>query len=548
MENNEEEKIKKRLENAEFNNPTEDMEINEEEKEISSIEKKDKKKNIIIIGLAILVLILILIIILFVVNGGKKEDSVNSDTKEEQGDTTKPDNKDESSTVKEEDFDFAKAKVYFNKYIVLLSNDNRKRVITDLDLNVIYDCKSYCKVYQADNKSLYVVNISDTPTLVTLIKDNKATEVIKETTSGILLDNETFMGLYKIDNNKETVYLVNGSSYDTLNLNYNISYFYNTSNTEDKFIYNKRYLITFDSNSKKFGVYDVKNKKQIIDCTYDQIQHLYDDKFEAYKNGFAGIINKDNTELVSFDQDIIVYNNGLYFLGKNNELHIYDSKFNYLNSYVIVPEVDDYTYGLCCGNYNPFDLYKFHDYVILRVGNDIDQLSDYYAISKTGDVTVLGKGNIGFVGNYLVKSSNSDTNILMYDSSLTVKHTIDVKEKAIRLNNLGLYLTNTLVINNNNLYDLTKDTSKGGTSWYRRTSQEYEVRIDFKGDSGTVTVSVDGEVLKKLDNVSVIEFLNTDNNGITVTKDYFIYNAGGVIVLKREEPKTDSMLDSLGLF
>ena len=42
------------------------------------------------------------------------------------------------------------------------------------------------------------------------------------------------------------------------------------------------------------------------------------------------------------------------------------------------------------------------------------------------------------------------------------------------------------------------------------------------------------EVIKKLENVTVSEFLKTDNNGMIVTKNYFIYNAGGVIIIKRE--------------
>lgn len=555
MDKKEEEKIKKRLQNAEFNNPEEDFEITEEENVRDEFENKNKKKNIIIIGLVLLVVILIIIILLFVINGNKKNESSNNDNSSSENGNSTNNNDDKSSVINEDDYDFTSGKMYFNKYIFLASKDGKKRVITDLDFNVILNTKVSSKIYEGENKALYVINYDEsnnTPIIVSYIKDGNVSEIFREGASGILLDNDTFVGLYKVNNSKDIVYLFNGNKYDTIELNHNIAYYYNTSFGEDKYIYSKRYLITYENKGNEsltnYGIYDIKTKKQLIESTYDRIEHLYDDKFVAYKNGFAGVINKDNKEFVNFDYEVITYSNGLYFLGKDDELHVYDSNFNDLNLLIPVPDVDEYNYRLCCGDYNPFDLYPFKDYVIVRVGNSINELSTYYAVLKTGFIAQLEKGNIGFVDNYFVMSHDTDTNITMYDGTLTVKHTIDVKEKAIKLDNLNIYLNNTLVINNKNLYDLTKDTSKGGTSWYRRTSQEYEVRIDFKGATGTVTVSANGEVLKTLENVSVDEFLKASNNGITITKDYFIYNAGGVIVLKREEQSSNTLTDALGLF
>lgn len=548
------EELKKRLEEAEFNNLYEDERIinNEEKKKVNELiinEENDDKKNKIIIGLVICIVVLLIIVFLFLISGNKKDDdntnkeNNNNNNTENENKEDNPNGKDESKddekVIKEDDYDYSSAKVFFNKYILITSKDEKKEVITDLDGNIILKVTPSWKFYEGPENSIYAINLNyteDNNYIVKRIKDNLVHDIIKEKADGLLIskENNKLLGIYKKDTSKDTYYIFDGNNYNTSTPNY-LGAYSNTSN-EVKNIYNNRFMITFETSGedfKNYGIFDVRSNKQITDGLYDHIEHLHDDIFVAEKNNKSGIINTDNKILLDFKYEVIAYSNDLYFVGENNKLKVLDKNLNDLNIEIDVPKLNLYSYSSHSGTINPFDLTKYQNSVIVRVGYLPGGTSEYTIVNKNGTKTTLDKGYIGFAGDYLVHSNENDTFINMYDGTMTLKHKIDVQEKAIRLDNINLFLNNTLVINKNKLYNLDTDKTKGTTSWYRRVSQEFDVRIDFKGDKGTVTVSSNEQVLKKLENVSVSEFLSADNNGITITKDYFIYNAGGVIVLKR---------------
>lgn len=550
--------LKKRLENAEFNNSEEDLRVSNEEKEKKYrtekneelYESKDQKKNIIIFALGACVVILLIVLFIFLLGGKSSDNTANSDSEsknsEKSNSESEKDNKEQADNDKiidEKDYNYSDGKVFFNKYVLVPSNDNKKEVVTNLDGDIILNLPSAWQFYEGTDNTLYAVNLNfteDDSYSVKRIKDNIVSEIINEKADGLLFgkEKENILGVYKKNSTNDTYYIFDGNTFKTINLDYYGAYADNNSTKENKYIYNNRYIITFEAKGEDFsnyGIYDLKNNKQVITGSYDKIEYLFGDIFVAVKNNKSGVINIDNKTLLDFKYDLVTYSNGLYFVGLNGKLNVFDKNFKNLNKEIEIPNLNKFTYNPCCGAINPFDLIAFKNYVILRIGYLPGATSNYIAVDQNANVTELGKGYVGFLGDYLIKSNEDDTYINMYDSSLTIKHKIDVETKAIKLDKVYLFLNNTLVINRTKLYNLNTDSSKGTTSWYRRVSQEFDVRIDFKGETGTLTISSNDQVLKKLENVSVNEFLKADNNGITLTKNYFIYNAGGTVILKRLE-------------
>ncbi len=558
MDKKEFEDLKKRIREAEFNNYEEDeritnerdnKDVNKENNYIQKNNNKDKQKNTIIYVLSALVVVLLIIVFIFVTTGktennNEDEKTINENQQDDEKNEEKDEKKDEDETkIDENDYDFSTGTVYLNSYVIVTSKNKDKKVITDLEGNIILKTTSSWKIFEGQ-KCLYVVdlNYKETGNInIKMIKDNKANDILNEKGNGLLLenDNNTLIGAYKQDSKNDILYILNNDKYDTIALDNYAAYVNNNSAKDHKYIYSGRYIITFDKMGQeefeKYGIYDLKNKKQLTNGSYDRIEFLHDDVFVAVKNDKSGVISAENKVLYELKNELISYSNGLYFVGNNNKLQVLDNNFKSINLEIEVPNLSKFNYSICCGNINPFDLTPYKNSVILRIGYLPNATSEYIAINKNGTKIDLGKGYIGFANGILVVSNENDSNIRMYDETFNVTHTIDVGNKAIKLDNIYIYLNNTLVINRAKIYDLSKNISKGTTSWYRRTSQEFEVRIDFKGETGTVSVSRNNNIVKKIDNVSVNDFLEANNNGITITKNYLIYNADGVIIVKRDE-------------
>ena len=560
------EDLKKRLENAEFNNYEEDMRVSDEESstkyrpkhsnnedDFKNNNDDNNKKNAIIIGLVICVVILLLIVGFFLTKGngdnntsnnsGDNNSSENKESNSENGEKGNNEQK-EDTDINKDDYDYSSGKIYFNKYIYITSKDKSKKVISTLEGKILLKSDSSLRIFEESDKSLYIVDLKyqDTGVLnIKRIKDNLVSDVFNDKANGLLLGNEkeNLIGAFKQDTNNDIIYLIDGDNVNTVKLDNYGAYIANNSSKDNKYIYNNRYMIIFDKMNQEsfenYGVYDIKNKTQVIKGTYDGIEYLHNDLFVAIKNDKSGIVDTNNKKLIELNNELIVYSNGLFFIGNNNKLQVYDSKFNKLDKQIDVPNLSKFTYSPCCGAINPFDLIPYKNYVVVRIGYLPNSTSNYIVLDQSGKSTDIGKGYIGFVGDYLVKSNEDDSFISMYDSSLSVKHKIDVGTKALKIDNMYTFLNNTLVINGSKLYNLTNDSSKGTTSWYRRTSQEFDVKLDFKGETGTVTVSRHDQEIDKVENVSVNDFLAADNNGITITKEYFIYNADGISVIQRNE-------------
>lgn len=528
----EEKEIKEQLKDLEFNNAEEDKEIIEEKKE----PKNDNNKSKLIIILLSVVIGLLLIVLVVLLTGNKGEDK-----KDDSGSGGK-DTPEEKKEFKETAI--AGAKLYFDKYIVSINED--KTVILDITGNEITSLDITWSLNTSNDKELLFINHNKGTITVKKTIDGEIVEIFNGEATGLIRDysNNNVFGLYKTDGNHDLLYLFDGKTYDTIDLKNLSFYTFSIAEGSDKYVYNGKYIVTAKLSNNKlldFGIYDIKDKKQLVDGEYDGLEYLTGDNFVAIKGDKSGVINTSNKVLLEINYKAISYSNGLYFVGSNKTLEVYNDSLVGLHTYIDVAKLDSFSYHLCCGNINPYKLIAFKDNVVIGTLEN-DNTYRYAIIKKNGDAKEIGPGNVTVIDNYLVFSSTENTNIVMYDNDLKVKHTLDAKETNIDLSNSYIFINNLLSIDAKKFFNLDNDTDKGLITTVRRSYQGYEVKIVFGNNGkGILTISKDDVVLKELENVSVNEFFKADNNGIKVTKDYFIYNAGAVVILRNLQSATSAL-------
>ena len=524
----EEEKIKE----LEFNNEEEDMEVlNEEQESTNNNDNNDNKFKIVIIILSIVIALLTIFLIIVILSSNKKEKDNTKENNTEEKEKKKDDKKEDDQADSSQAYDA----VYLNKYI------SSSKEITDIDGKKITNKKGDVIYYSNDNE-IYLVRKNSNKIIVRKVEKGEVFDVFNDKATGLIMNdkNKFLLGVYKTENNHDILYLFNGTSFSTIDLKDKYLYKYTNSEGENKNIYGDRYIITAKNKStnnkdyNNFGLYDIKGNKQIIDGTYDGIEYLHDDIFVAIKGDKSGIINKDNKVLLDIKYKSISYLNGLYFVGSNNKLEIYDNSLNKLNSSISIPKLNEFSYHVCCGKLETYKLIKYDDYVLIGV-LDKENIYDYSFVSKNGDIKHIGKGYVSVVDNYLVKTSTEDTRIVMYDNLLNEKYVFDALETGLQLSdeNVSIFLNYILVINQNKFFNLNTSTDAGHITAFRKINRGYEVLLETNGNKeGTLTISKDGAVLKQAENVSLKDFLEENNNGINFYKTYFIYSAAGVVYVE----------------
>ena len=98
----------------------------------------------------------------------------------------------------------------------------------------------------------------------------------------------------------------------------------------------------------------------------------------------------------------------------------------------------------------------------------------------------------------------------------------DTKTKDNDLSSAAIYLNNNFILNGKQLFELKTGKYKYVVESFSRSYQGYMVELKAKDGKATATVSLENEAIGTLNDVDVVKFLNADNNGIKVTKEYFI--------------------------
>ncbi len=510
----------------------EEVKVAVKEEKSTNKPTKDNSKGIII-ALVSVIVVLVIILLVVLLGGNKKEKDEKDETESQTEEKEDINDKDIGITH----FKSSDAKLYFNKYIV----DNEKGKITDLDGKLITNFNNSWGIHEGVNNSLVLISSEDDKTSIKRVFDDKVYDYQYDGITDMIIDTKTgrIIGFFVENNHPEVVYLFNDKELETVELKDRVLYSFALGAGENKKVYDGRYVVTATSQSENSyrGLYDIKDKKVLIDNIYNEIEHLYDDKFVAVKNNSSGVIDKNNKVLLDFKYDSIDYSNGLYFVGKGTTLEVLDSNFNSLNLKLDIPKLKNYSYNLCCGDINPYKLIKYKDYVIIGVKEEPYYDSENYkysVIDKNGNITELVNGYATVAKDYIVTSNDNDNKIVVYDDKLNSKYVLTANNKGTKLYDASIFLDRVLSIEGTKFFNFPDGKEKESVSPIRRTSQGYEVKLEFKKGFGTLTVIKDDEILETIDNVSVSAFLAAENNGITVTKTHFIYNAGGTLIILKK--------------
>lgn len=498
--------IKENLKNVEFNNEDEDNEIINEEKKAKKEPNKndDDMKNKIIIGCCVVIGILLLIIILFIAGVFNKSESEEGSTKEPDSenvtpiDNEKPKEKLEVSTL---------SSYFLTDNYLYVKKDNNK-YITDLEGNVLLELNKDAQYIKGKTNYILTKETSGDKTKYTIQKvdEERVIDVIKQEVSnknGLIYDeNNNLLGIYETNSKNETLYLID--NHVSREIKYNNQELKTAASYENKIIYGGRYGIIYKNSS--YGLYDTKDNKSLIEPKYQSITFLHDDIFAATKNGKVGIIDKNDKVLLDFEYDAIDYENNIYFVKQNGIYHIYNKNYEDTNNTIDINE-------------NAYELITFKENVVVKKnGND-----EYAVVDKTGIATDYDFNSVVVYGNYLVTGKKNSTVVTTYDPSLKKVQDYNTKRNNNDLNSAAVFL-NYFMINGRQLFELNSGTYKFEVNNLSRSYQGYMIYLNFVDDKVNVSVKLEDNEIGTIDNVNVIKFLKTENNGIKVTKDYFIFS------------------------
>lgn len=399
---------------------------------------------------------------------------------------TTPESKDEYKVIsyvsKEKNHDL----FVLGEYLIERTENHVVKVM-DLSTNVLYDDKIECSdVYLGiDNKLYFVLDESgDYENSITLyrLEDKKIVEVQTIENLGVYysplvyeksdtieligfagsLENQTDDG---DSSNKEYIVLLDGTSMELENA----TLFGNTKNlgtSEPIKTSSSQYIITVHKVGEKdlFGLYDLKNKKVIIEPSYDVLKEAGNDRYVAVKNGKAGIINAKREILVDYKYDFIDVNDGFFVVSKDKKLAIMNDQYKLVTDFAFDYQGDseigdiEYGYYLCCSSINSFEAYKVGDkYVLItNVGDygyyNYDKHTAYF-IEPDGSSKEIEERYLDVKGNFIY-SEIGDNKFVVYDEDLNEKYNIDLTKYDYDIYYLNLINGNTIVAysDNNEVY------------------------------------------------------------------------------------------------
>ncbi len=515
-----EKQIEANFKNVEFNNPEEDEKLTAEEKKrrIDKQKKNNDRKKLIII-IVVVAIVLLLAIFLLVKIFGKSDDG-NTTNNNGQGENVNPN---DSSG---ENNGYTKA-VFDNRYIY----DGNE--ITDLEGNSLAKIDNGFDVYEGAD-SLYEVKRGN-GVIINRFDSDKFSEVLNINSSsddeGLITNlNGTLYGYY-IDNDASSdLYILTGSGYKTIKLKDKFIYTHSLGAYEDKHIYDGNAVITLNEENA-YGLYDVNKDKILIKNKYQGLYYLGSKKYAAKNDEKIGMIDSGGKTLIDFKY-LFIEKVGSYYLAAidENTLTVLDSNYKDLGATLNVPELDDYSYELCCAAENPLVGYNFNGNLIIEVGR-YDTEKTYYYLDKDHNFVQLDAIEINIFDKTLV-TKNIDS-IVMYNSKMEKLGIVDSTSDI-----LGVFINSILVLDGDGyeFYNVSTGEVIERVKTFRRTYGDYEVKFNLASNS-ILTISMGEEEMGSIDGVSFEKYIKAKNNGITVTDDVIIYNSGDgkILVVEKKD-------------
>ena len=488
----------------------EENNIIEEKKENGK--PKNNNKLLIIIILILLILLIITGAILLTKNSSSEE-------KNEENEVSDKEEKQDDKKVIE-----LKGNLYLDKYQVV--DKENEIVIMDLSEKEIAKFDKDYRIYETNNKLYAVKDGNDKKVVVKELVNDKFEDVWNLDKSDydsfeFVYDGDKLIGLTLEKNNEESkLYLLDGKR--ELTLKDFIIYSHTLAAGDGRYVY-KDNAITVNNN--KYGLYDLKNGKELIKPKYDLMKYLDDGIYVAIKDNKAGVIDINDNTLLDFNYKVIEKQGDYYIVDKNDSIQVLDSKFKEIEGASLkIGSFEHYLYYLCCMNVNDFTTYNFKGNLIVQNGTGRGEDADFYYLDKDANkLTLLGKGDIKIEDNYLFLKKTDSTLITVYDSNL--KKVVEInRPNGIIFNDFNIFLDNVLVADGKYFYSFKTGENFGDIKLFKKTYGDYEVSFNKTDEeSGTITIKKGDEVLYTKDNMSFNEYIKDKNNGITVTNDYIKY-------------------------
>ncbi len=523
----------------------------------------DNKKTRMVIAYAIAALMVILIVSTLLFTGvletlfGKDEkEKGSSNNNSERGEVVITD------STKLVSYGINNGELYLDKYIYNADTEE----ITDLFGEKIAKVDEKYQVILGQG-AIYEKKYSTNDIDVKKLIDGKFIPIIRQTytsdteaaNSGKLVDeNNKLIGAY--DNNETSghLYLYENDTWKGITLKDLGIFGFENAACEDKHVYDNQYIITYDKTKTSensyysyLGIYDIKNDKELVKPVYELLVSIGDKKFIAQKDGKTGIIDVNGKVLLDFQYDFIEKVGSYYIVNKNNGIVVLDSNYKEISDVLEVGPIT-YHYYLCCGTMNIFGGTMFGDNLIIRIGNNPDEVEtrEYYYLDNH-TFRKLGKGVLKTAENTLLFQEYGSTILSIYDKNLDKVKDIDFQESA-RNWTFNIFLKNYLVATTRSdnysykFFTISTGEAINVINVFEREHGEYMVRFTFTDKSkalGTITVLQGEKELGRLENASFIKYISTKNNGVSLKDNKIIYktteeyNGNDILIIGEKETK-----------
>lgn len=557
MDDDELDKIREKLENVEFNNEDEDQEIMEDEDnydikinsnskkqdeeteeldiyEESSMEKKTVNKTTVILCFIIVILVIIIVFLLVPKIMGKESIIPSNNSSEENyDDEGKP-----TTTV----IDITKGKSSFINDNHLFVNYKEVGYITNLDGKVLYqDDDKVCSMMKDsffmcerndDSKTKYVIKKIDESGNIT----NVSEEVNFDSDGRVLYSGSKLVGYYSENDNGTHLSFVDNNSIKEIDMS--DVYLLQSNDTNERKIYGGRYAIVSNkrnnniSDGKKYsyGIYDILDNKSIIKPKYETMVYLTDELFVAVENGKSGIVDSNDSVKLDFKYDVILYSNGLFFVGKGDTLHVLNKSYKEIGNTIKISSLKQYDYY---DNHKILEAKACGDKVIFLKNSSRSGDNQYIVVDQEGNFTDYDFQLYEILKKHVITLKNKS--LVLYDTSFNKIQEFQIPESIqIDLDTAVIYVGDNLVFNGCYVFDINSGNYLYKMNNLSRSYQGYYVDLKFQNGFGTAEVFLDDNKIGSIEDVDISKFLKADNNGIQVSNDYFIFHVGNkTLILKR---------------
>lgn len=405
--------------------------------------------------------------------------------------------------------------VFLNEtYLIEYANDIAYKV-ADREGNVLFeDQMAFDEVYMDLNDNLYIITDDENEdgNLLSLYKlENGKFVLVKDyQEEGYNFEKITYevdgknylFGISKVNYDSTDNTKVNSitllESEDEITLSAGVS-FGNLSST-DFVNHSDRYIVV--NNNDKVGLYDLEDKKMVIDFNYESLKIVNDDLLIAKKNSKYALINLKLKKLVDYKYDYIDHKGEYIVVGIDNKIGLIDSNYNSILGLIIPCEYNMSNVSV--------ESHKVGSKYIITVTdvNMVDAYSTYIVNGKDKAESI--KEEFFYRDDFSYTVSNDNKTYTIYDKDLNKKGSINLSDYDFVNKVIVTKVGNTLVMDGIYFdYETLKQVD---------TIKEYEIKEDNyslkTNDKGVVNILINGKSIGKYEYVYPNILFNKTQDGL----------------------------------